>query len=230
MYRVFLLTERWAEPDKLTRAVEEEGLSYDVGTELELDGSGNGGPDTRPDAVLLDLDGLSDYRARRLAAHCRELGLPVLAVISAEHLANYDPSLNMDDLILQPLRSGELMARLKQAIFRLRGPDNRTMIRVGDLLIDTERYEVRLAGKRVVLTYKEYQLLVLLASNPGKVYKRDSLLSQVWGYDYFGGTRTVDVHIRRLRSKIEDVSHSFIETIWNVGYRFKAGPSSEGPR
>ena len=78
-------------------------------------------------------------------------------------------------------------------------------------------------GRKVLLTYKEYQLLVLLASTPGRVYTRDNLLSQVWGYDYFGGTRTVDVHIRRLRSKIEDASHSFIETIWNVGYRFNAG-------
>ena len=230
MYRVFVLTEREADPDNLTRAVEAAGLSYDLGTELELDRSGNGGPGIRPDAVLLDMNGLGDERSRRLAAHCRELGLPVLAVMSPEHLTNYDPSLNLDDLILEPLNSGELIVRLKQAIFRLKGPVDRTVIRIGDLLIDTERYEVRLAGERVILTYKEYQLLVLLASNPGKVYKRDSLLSQVWGYDYFGGTRTVDVHIRRLRSKIEDVRHSFIETIWNVGYRFNGSPSTDGPR
>ena len=93
-------------------------------------------------------------------------------------------------------------------------------MKVGDLQIDLERYEVSLEGKKVLLTYKEYQMLVLLASNPGKVYSRENLLSQVWGYDYFGGTRTVDVHVRRLRSKIENANHSFIETIWNVGYRF----------
>ena len=102
------------------------------------------------------------------------------------------------------------------------------MIRAGDLVLDLDRYDVTLMGRKVLLTYKEYQMLVLLASNPGRGYTRESLLIEVWGYDYFGGTRTVDVHIRRLRSKIEDASNSFIETIWNVGYRFKTIPSSEG--
>ena len=87
--------------------------------------------------------------------------------------------------------------------------------------IDLERYDVTVAGRRVSLTYKEFQLLVLLASNPGRVYSRESLLSQVWGYDYLGGTRTVDVHVRRLRSKIEAPGRSFIETIYLVGYRFR---------
>ena len=73
----------------------------------------------------------------------------------------------------------------------------------------------------MALTYKEFQLLVLLASNPGHVYSREDLLSRIWGYDYLGGTRTVDVHVRRLRSKIEDSSNVFVETVWNVGYKFK---------
>ena len=71
------------------------------------------------------------------------------------------------------------------------------------------------------LTFKQYQLLCLLASNPGRVFTREALLNQIWEYDYYGGTRTVDVHIRRLRSKIYDVEHRFIETVWNVGYRFR---------
>ncbi len=118
--------------------------------------------------------------------------------------------------------------RLGQAVTRAWGPQSQHTVKVGDLVVDTERYEVRVAGRRVALTYKEYKLRVLLASNPGKAYTRDSLLSQVWGYDYFGGTRTVDVHIRRLRSKIEDAGHAFIETIWTVGYRFRAGRSRSG--
>ncbi len=72
-----------------------------------------------------------------------------------------------------------------------------------------------------MLTFKEYQLLTLLAANPGRVYTRETLLRNIWEYDYFGGTRTVDVHVRRLRSKIEDDDHSFIETVRNVGYRFR---------
>ena len=97
------------------------------------------------------------------------------------------------------------------------------MLRAGDMVIDLDRYEVSSRGRRIVLTYKEYQLLCLLASYPGKVYTREALLREIWGYDYFGGTRTVDVHIRRLRSKIEnDIDVKYIETIWNVGYRFSA--------
>ena len=96
------------------------------------------------------------------------------------------------------------------------------IIKCGDLRIDLERYEVWLGRKKIGLTYKEYELLKFLASNPGKVFPRDTLLDEVWGYNYFGGTRTVDVHIRRLRSKIEDRDHAFIETVRSVGYRFIA--------
>ncbi|MBH66103.1 MAG: hypothetical protein CL784_06280 [Chloroflexi bacterium] len=92
----------------------------------------------------------------------------------------------------------------------------------GELVIDCDRYEVTRSGRKVDLTYKEYELLKYLASNPGRVFSRESLLRSVWEYDYFGGTRTVDVHIRRLRSKIDDVSNHFIETQWNVGYRFRS--------
>ena len=82
-----------------------------------------------------------------------------------------------------------------------------------------------MAGRLLALTFKEYELLKLLATNKGKVFTRESLLNEVWGYDYYGGDRTVDVHIRRLRSKIEDPTHTFIETVRNIGYKFKdAGP------
>jgi DNA-binding response OmpR family regulator len=88
-------------------------------------------------------------------------------------------------------------------------------------LIDLARCEVTLEGRIVELTFKEYELLKLLAANSGRVYSREVLLDQVWGYDYYGGDRTVDVHVRRLRSKIEDSTHTFIETVRNIGYRFK---------
>ena len=96
------------------------------------------------------------------------------------------------------------------------------MVRVGELVINPTTYEVSLRGRRLNLRFREYELLRLLAANPGRVYTRTALLRQIWGFDYFGGTRTVDVHIRRLRNKIEDADNSFIETIWNVGYRFKS--------
>jgi DNA-binding response OmpR family regulator len=97
------------------------------------------------------------------------------------------------------------------------------VLRCGALLIDLANYKVMLDGRPIELTFKEYELLRFLASNRDKVFTREALLNRVWGYDYFGGARTVDVHIRRLRSKIEDRGHAFIETIRNVGYRFHEG-------
>ena len=217
-YRVLILaddgssTASWAAGDD---------VAYEVGSEAGLASFSNGSADMRPDAVLLDLTAMDDQRARALASRCRDLGLPVMGVLSQAGLAAYDPSLDLDDFILETFLPGELLVRLKQMVFRSSGTRDPKVVVAGDLVIDTERYEVTLEAKRVLLTYKEYQLLLLLASNPGRVYTRESLLSQVWMYDYFGGTRTVDVHIRRLRSKIEDADHSFIETVWNVGYRFK---------
>tara|TARA_Y100000748_G_scaffold39667_1_gene29358 strand:- start:215 stop:550 length:336 start_codon:yes stop_codon:yes gene_type:complete len=102
-------------------------------------------------------------------------------------------------------------------------PDSKkNVISIGDLTINTANYEVIVSGEKVNLRFKEYELLLLLASNPGRGFDRATLLNQIWGYDYFGGTRTVDVHVRRLRSKIEkDPDNLFIETIWNVGYKFR---------
>jgi len=108
-----------------------------------------------------------------------------------------------------------------QALRRSGRLDSKDTIRWGDLVIDLANYEVWVGGHRTNLTFKEYALLRFLATHRGRVFTREALLSRVWGYNYFGGTRTVDVHIRRLRSKIEDASHSFIETVRGVGYRFK---------
>ena len=150
-----------------------------------------------------------------------QLSLPTMLVVDSGFLAQYDPAINPDDFIVAPLNATELMARVGQIVFRRNGRNTDQVVRVGELTIDLQSYEVSMAGRRISLTYKEFQLLTLLASNPGRVYTREALLNQVWGYDYLGGTRTVDVHIRRLRSKVEDPDHLFVETIWNVGYRFR---------
>jgi len=114
------------------------------------------------------------------------------------------------------------IARIKALIKKVIPTDSKDLIKVDDLVIDVNRYEVLLNGSKVELTFKEYELLKFLASNKGRVYSRDQLLDKIWGYDYYGGTRTVDVHIRRLRSKIEDRKHTFIETLRNIGYKFIA--------
>ena len=219
MYNVVVLNNRGGGTG-LAEAAGRTGMACrieDDGEFLMDDGHGDS-----PDAVLLDLESLETAAARRVIEHCRGRKVPVLAAIPRDAVEGFDPSLNPDELLICPASDGELSLRVKQAVYRVNGPSGSQILSVGDLTIDLERYEVSAAGRRVTLTYKEFQLLALLASNPGRVYTREALLSQVWGYDYLGGTRTVDVHVRRLRSKVESPGRSFIETIWNVGYRFKA--------
>ena len=149
------------------------------------------------------------------------MGLPAIALVPEDRLGDIDLAEGVDDFILGPPRPDELVMRARLALSRTPSADEGDLLRVGDLVINRTNYEVSVKGRRVNLRFKEYELLLLIASSPGRVYTREALLNLVWGYDYLGGTRTVDVHVRRLRSKIEDANHSFIETVWNVGYRFR---------
>jgi len=176
----------------------------------------------RPDVVLVDIAAVTNADLKELVASCKETGQTlVVGLLNPEHLNGYDPALGLDDFVLPPHDPLEVASRLKQLLWRTRGWDDQEVLRVAELIVDLSRYEVSLAGRRIDLTFKEYELLKCLASDPGRVFTRESLLQRVWGYDYFGGTRTVDVHIRRLRSKIEDSKHVFIDTVRNVGYRFR---------
>ena len=148
---------------------------------------------------------------------------PTLAVVPEGRLLAGDADLGVDDFVLYPLRPGELAARLR----RLAGQpesDSPDLLRRGALAIDLASYRVSIDGAPVELTYKEYELLRFLATQPDRVFTREALLDKVWGYDFYGGARTVDVHIRRLRSKLEVGGHTFIETVRSVGYRFHASP------
>lgn len=149
--------------------------------------------------------------------------LGVIGVISKRELINVDQNFGLDDFVLSPIDYDELVTRINilRNEYSLAG-ENSHIIKVEDLIIDTARYEVWVGSRQVTLTYKEYELLKLLASEPNRVFTRDALLDQVWGYNYFGGTRTVDVHVRRLRSKLEDSTHTFVETVRNVGYRIRS--------
>jgi two-component system, OmpR family, alkaline phosphatase synthesis response regulator PhoP len=182
-----------------------------------------------PDLVVVAAN-QERYTTRELKELVQACGgnnrIPLIALLTNEQLENYDFSIGIDDFQIVPFRLQELAARVQQALWRVgkvHGEDDE-VLRCGDLVIDTTRYEVYVAGRPMELTFKEYELLRFLATNQDKVFTREILLNRVWGYDYFGGARTVDVHIRRLRSKIEDRDHSFIETVRNVGYRFR--PSS----
>ena len=152
----------------------------------------------------------------------KEMNLPVIALIAGEML-NSEPMRQgaVDDFVVKPYHPRELVLRVKRVLHLMERKNDTECIVCGDLLIDSSRCEVTLSGRVIVLTFMEYELLRFLAGNKGRVFTRDAILNKVWGYDYYGGDRTVDVHIRRLRSKIEDMSHTFIETVRNIGYRFR---------
>ena len=174
--------------------------------------------------IIIDLGLLNRPQISRVLELCKEKNLPTLAIISPDDLMSLDTDMINTDFIVAPLLEEELIVRsmfsVKKATIT---PEEEELINRGDLTINPSNYEVLIKNSRVNLRFKEYELLLLLASNPGRVYDRATLLNQIWGYDYFGGTRTVDVHIRRLGSKIENNSESpYIETIWNVGYRFRS--------
>ncbi len=176
------------------------------------------------DVLVLDLvEEASDWRSRiyNLRKSLPE-GVKMLAVLRFDQLRDVGGGVALDDFVLDGSTGEEIRARAR----RLAGEGKETAQEVG-LVIDEDRYQVKVDGMPVELTFKEFELLRFLASRPGKVFTREVLLEQVWGYDYFGGTRTVDVHIRRIRSKIEREGRAYIRTIRGVGYIFE--PSDAGP-
>lgn len=176
--------------------------------------------DDSPSLVILDMSSNTNYGNAELIKATKHLGIPLFAVLDPEDNEELESSIGLDEIIFKPFQYNELITRIRRILWKNGSWDIGQIIRIRDLTIDQDKYEVSLAENRIILTFKEYQLLCLLAANPGKVYSRETLLNRIWDYDYFGGTRTVDVHIRRLRSKVEDANHLFIETVRNVGYRF----------
>ena len=193
-----------------------------------------------PDLVVVAMEGLPGSSDMWDLPHKikRETHLPVIALITKNTLLSLDRGYNtgdfgtspweanVDDFITEPWEVAELVTRIKRVLHPTSDIARANMIKCGALVINLAKCEVLLSGRIISLTFKEYELLRFLASNPGKVFRRESLLNRVWGYDYFGGDRTVDVHIRRLRSKIEDATHNFIETVRNIGYRFRENPEA----
>ncbi len=152
----------------------------------------------------------------------RDLPLePVLLLLYPAQLAHLDLRDDLfDDFCLVPVRPGELETRLKHLFWRTGQGTRPELIEYGDLMLNLETYQAAIAGRPLDLTYMEYELLKFLSSHPGKVFTRETLLSRVWGYDYYGGARTVDVHVRRLRAKLGEERASLITTVRSVGYRF----------
>src|SRR6202046_1289524 len=203
-------------------------LAHDVRTAPASATAANGGSGT--DGILVDArrDLVQVRRLLRLL-HGAEMSAPVLAVVTEGGWAAVTADWGADDVILYTASPGEVDARLRLAIGKLT-PAASAEIWSGDLLIDESTYSVRLRGHSLDLTFKEFELLKFLAQYPGRVFTRAQLLQEVWGYDYFGGTRTVDVHVRRLRAKLGTDHEALIGTVRNVGYRFVPVRGDEGGR
>ena len=150
------------------------------------------------------------------------ISIPLIVVVTEGGLAGITSDWGVDDVILDTAGPAEVEARLRLAVGRTveAAVDEGGPITAGALVIDEATYSVRLRGRLLDLTYKEFELLKYLAQHPGRVFTRSQLLQEVWGYDYFGGTRTVDVHVHRLRAKLGTDYEVLIGTVRNVGYRF----------
>jgi len=176
-----------------------------------------------PNVIMIDArHDLADARATCRMLHATGSGIPLIAVVTDAGLIALSADWGIDDMVLATAGPAEIEARLRLAVGRL-GPATATdsaTIRAGDLTIDQETYAARLKGRPLDLTYKEFELLKFLAQHPGRVFTRDQMLREVWGYDYFGGTRTVDVHVRRLRAKLGSEYEAMIGTVRQVGYKF----------
>ncbi|HWS38647.1 MAG TPA: response regulator transcription factor [Actinoplanes sp.] len=183
-------------------------------------------------AILVDATGqLSQARTICRSLRAASPAIPVIALIREAGLAAVGSDWCIDDFVLTTAGPAEVAARLSMVVGRrtLDAPAADELIHIGDLTIDPHSYTTRLRGESLALTYKEFELLKFLALQPGRVFSRDQLLREVWGYDYFGGTRTVDVHVRRLRAKLGPRCETMIGTVRQVGYKFVPPANSALP-
>jgi DNA-binding response OmpR family regulator len=175
------------------------------------------------DALLVDARrDLMSARAFVRVLAALDAPVPVLAILTEGGLIAMSAEWPVDDFVLDTAGPAELDARLRLAVERRATSSVESIgrIEIGELVIDEATYAARLAGVALDLTYKEFELLKFLAQHPGRVFTRAHLVQEVWGYDYFGGTRTVDVHVRRLRAKLGVEYEGMIGTVRNVGYKF----------
>lgn len=181
-----------------------------------------------PDRDVLLVDGRQDLATTRDL--CRLIrttgtGVPVIVIVTEGGLAVVNHDWGIDDVVLYTAGPAELEARIRLAAGRMKAEQEAAdpsahLIRSGEVVVDDVTYTASVGGRPLDLTFKEFELLKYLAQHPGRVFSRQQLLQEVWGYDYFGGTRTVDVHVRRLRAKLGPENETLIGTVRNVGYRF----------
>jgi len=184
---------------------------------LRPEGDG-GAPPRPPDLALV----LGDPGLCARLERDEDLGdVPVVVAVDGSELDAGGAVHEGHELIVLPLRAGELRARIARARRRVNGVADDNVVRVGTLEVNLATYQVAIDGRPVDFTYMEYELLKFLVTHPGRVFSREALLSRVWGFDYYGGARTVDVHVRRVRAKLGHEHAGRIKTVRSVGYRFE---------
>jgi DNA-binding response OmpR family regulator len=204
---------------EVTRVLAELGFApRKVTANGSLRPEGDGGAPARPPELALVLGDAA--LCARLESD-EDLGdVPLVVAVEGDELDAGGAIHEGHELIVLPLRPGELRARIARARRRLKGVADDDAVRVGTLEINLATYQVAVDGRPIDFTYMEYELLKFLATHPGRVFSREALLSRVWGFDYYGGARTVDVHVRRVRAKLGSEHAGRITTVRSVGYRF----------
>ena len=183
------------------------------------------------DLVLIDATrDLSKAQALCRTLHAAGESSQIMVIIPEAGLAGLQPDWGTSDFVLPTAGPAEVEARIRLLVQRPDTVEPDAAIRVGELVVDPVSYQVRLRGRPLDLTYKEFELLRFLASRPGRVSTRSQLLQEVWGYDFFGGTRTVDVHVRRLRAKLGPEYESMIATVRGVGYKLLPADQARAER
>jgi DNA-binding response OmpR family regulator len=181
-------------------------------------GFGDEAPRAPDVAIVLDsVDAVASLR------RTEGLGdVPVVLTVEADQINDLEAIIDVDELMVRPFGPSELRARIARARRQANGIAPDDVVRIGSLAVDLATYQVSVDGEPIDFTYMEYELLKFLVTHPGRVFSREALLSRVWGYDYYGGARTVDVHVRRVRAKLGAGHAHRIKTVRSVGYRFEA--------
>jgi two-component system, OmpR family, alkaline phosphatase synthesis response regulator PhoP len=187
----------------------------------------DGAADRPPALVLVVACGAPAGAERECLRVCSRLRsepslaeLPIVLAVEPEQLGSDPALLDAHELLVAPFRAEELAARIARARRRVNGVESDDIVRIGSLELNVATYQVRIDGRPVDFAYMEYELLKFLATHPDRVFSREALLNAVWGYDYYGGARTVDVHVRRVRAKLGFEHAGRIKTVRSVGYRF----------
>ena len=213
----------------LARSLAELGFSpRQVGRNGTLVPSGDDGATVRMPALAVVVAGAGEPAPNELWAELRGLDeladVPIVLALEPEHLMTVADLAAAHELLVAPFSQAELRARIARARRESSQVEDGQLLRAGSLELDLQTYQVTIDGNVVGFAYMEYELLKFLLMHPGRVFSREALLRRVWGYDYYGGARTVDVHIRRIRAKLGQEHAARIKTVRSVGYLFEAGP------